>query len=138
MPLRTALAPLVDRVGALWSLLCAAHCAVLPLVLAATPALAGSGWWSETFERASVIVVSAVALGSLGVGYLRHRGVSALALLFPGLVLMWLALLLPTVHQSVSAHALSMAGGGMLVGMGHLVNLRLVRGHVHGPGCARC
>lgn len=138
MPFRAVLAPLVDRLGALWSLLCAAHCAVLPLVLALTPALAGSWWWNERVEQVSVSLVSLVALGSLGLGFLRHRGLSALVLLFPGLVLMWLALLLPDVHESVSSHALAMAAGGMLVGLAHLANLRLGRGHVHGEGCASC
>lgn len=138
MSARAVVAPLVDRLGAAWSLLCAAHCAVLPLVLALAPSLAAGWWWSERVEQVTVALVSVVAIASLGLGWWRHRGWSALVVLVPGLSLMWLALLLPDIHESISAHALAMACGGVLVGLAHLLNLRLARGHVHGPGCARC
>lgn len=126
---------LIDRCGAVWSLLCAVHCAVLPVVLVFSPSLVLGGWWDEDVERIAVTVVSLVALLSLSVGWWRHRGWAALALAVPGLVCMWAALLLPSVHESVSAHALAMACGGVLVGLAHLCNLRLDTGHVHGPGC---
>lgn len=132
----SALRTLIDRFGALWSLLCAVHCAVLPLVLVLAPSFALGVWWDDQVERITVIVVSVVVTLSLGLGHLRHRGWSALALMVPGLLLMWSALLIPAVHQSVPAHALAMACGGVLVGLAHLANLRLNRGHIHGPQCA--
>lgn len=136
MSLRSTLHVLLDRLAAAWSLLCAVHCAVLPLVLALAPALALGVLWSEQTERWTVIVVSLVGLVSLGGGWWRHRSVWPLTLLSAGLVLMWSALLVTHIHESVPAHALAMAAGGVIVAAGHLLNLRLVRGHVHGPACA--
>jgi hypothetical protein len=136
MSLESALRTLIDRFGALWSLLCAVHCAVLPLVLVLAPSFALGVWWDEEVERITVIVVTVVVTLSLAMGFVRHRGWSALVLMVPGLLLMWSALLVPAVHHSVPAHALAMACGGVLVGLAHLVNLRLNRGHVHGPQCA--
>ena len=131
----SALRTVVDRFGALWSMLCAVHCAVLPLVLVLAPGFALGVWWDDQVERITVILVSLVASASLGLGFVRHRGWTALALMTPGLLLMWAALLLPAVHHSVPAHAAAMATGGVLVAMAHLANLRLGRGHIHGPQC---
>lgn len=131
----SALRTLVDRFGALWSLLCAVHCAVLPLVLVLAPGFALGVWWDERVERITVILVSLVVSVSLGLGFARHRGWAALMLMVPGLLLMWSALLLPAVHHSVPAHAAAMAVGGVLVALAHLANLRLGRGHIHGPQC---
>lgn len=125
----------IDRCGAVWSLLCAVHCAALPVVLVFSPGLVLGGWWDEGIERVVVTVVSVVALLSLSLGWRRHRGRMALVLGVPGLLCMWAALLVPQVHESVPAHALAMACGGVLVGLAHLCNLRLDAVHVHGPGC---
>jgi len=132
----SALRTLIDRFGALWSLLCAVHCAVLPLVLVLAPSLALGMWWDEQVERIAVVAVSLVVSLSLGLGFARHRGWTAIVLMVPGLALMWSALLVPQVHLSVPAHATAMALGGVLVGLAHLANLRLNRGHIHGPQCA--
>lgn len=133
---RSAMRTLLDRFGALWSLLCAVHCALLPLVLVIAPGFALGVWWDDRVERITVLLVTVVVLVSLGSGFARHRGWSAIALMLPGLLLMWSALVVPPVHHSVAAHAAAMAVGGVLVGMAHLANLRLNRGHVHGPNCA--
>lgn len=135
MSLLRSLHALLDRLAAAGSLLCALHCLALPLVLVAAPALALGVWWSEGLERATVAVVTLVGLGSLGSGWWRHRSWLALALLGPGLLVMWAALLVPGLHASVAGHAVAMAVGGVLVALAHLCNLRLARGHVHGPGC---
>ena len=132
---RSAVRTLIDRFGALWSLLCAVHCAVLPVLLVIAPSLALGVWWDEQVERITVILVTTVVIASLGLGFVRHRGLTALVLMVPGLLLMWSALLVPVVHHSVLAHALAMALGGGLVGLAHLANLRLNRGHIHGPDC---
>jgi hypothetical protein len=136
MSLNTVARTLVDRFGAAWSLLCAVHCAVLPLVLVLMPSLALGVWWDEGVERMTVSGVTLVALSSLGLGYRRHHGWSALLLGVPGLTLMWMALLVAPVHESVPAHALAMACGGVLVGLAHLLNLRLNSGHVRSASCA--
>ena len=127
---------LIDRFGAAGSLACAAHCALLPLLIAALPSLGLAGWVGDGFEGVFVVFATLLGIFSLVWGYRRHRALRALSLLLPGLVILWLAVLYPALHQSEVPHAVAMTLGGTLVGLGHLVNLRLNHGHVHDASCA--
>lgn len=136
MDLPASLRHLLDRFGATGSLLCAVHCAVLPLLLAAAPSLGLSVWLGDGVELAIVVFVSLLGLFSLVLGYRRHHALRALGMLLPGLALLWVGLLYAPLHHSVAPHAVVMTLGGTLVGVAHLVNLRLNHGHVHDASCA--
>jgi hypothetical protein len=125
---------LLDRLGAAGSLLCAVHCALLPVVIALLPALGLAGLNSDGFERAFVAFATCIGLFSVAWGYRRHGAVRALGLLIPGLVALWFGILYPPLHHALIPHALVMTLGGSLVGLAHLANLRLV--HVHSASCA--
>ena len=56
-------------------------------------------------------------------------------LLVPGLLALWVGLLVQPVHGTLVLHALVMTFGGTLVGLAHLANLRLNHGHVHDATC---
>src|SRR5690606_15247155 len=127
---------LLDRVGATRSLLCAIHCALTPLLLAGLPALGLSLWFDDGVEWALVSFGSLIRLFSLGWSYRRHRALQALGLLVPRLAALWTALLYAPLHESVVPHAVAMTFGGTLVGVAHLLNLRLNHGHVHDASCA--
>ena len=127
---------LVDRLGAYGSVLCAIHCALLPLVIALLPSLGLAVLGSDGFERGFVVFASLLGLGSLVWGYFRHRVVRALWLLVPGLVVLWVAILYPPLHHALVPHAIAMTLGGTLVGLGHLANLRLNHRHVHDANSA--
>jgi len=114
----------LDHIGATGSMLCAVHCAALPLVLALMPAL-GAGLAGAGFEIGFIVFASAMALSSLLLGYRRHRALRALLFLLPGLALLWSAVLIPPLHHNVIAHAVAMALGGTLIATSHLINLRL-------------
>jgi hypothetical protein len=125
----------MDRVGSAAALLCAVHCALLPFVLAALPAL-GLGVLAATrWELPYVAFASVLALASLWQGFRRHRVYRALAFLVPGLVAVWTGLLVPALHEDVVRHAVTMTFGGTLIAVAHLVNLRLTHGHVHDASC---
>ena len=126
----------LDRFGAMGSLVCALHCALLPVVIAALPAMGIAAWVSDGFERGFVVFVTLLGVSSLLWGYRRHRMVRALGLLLPGLAILWLGVLYQPLHETVVPHAVAMTLGGTLVGLGHLVNLRLNHGHVHDASCA--
>lgn len=126
---------LIDRFGAFGSLACAVHCALLPVLIAALPSLGIAAWLSDGFERGFVVFASLLGIFSLTWGYRRHRAFRALWLLLPGLAVLWAAVLVPALHESVIPHAVAMTLGGTLVGLGHLVNLRLNHGHVHDATC---
>ena len=127
---------LLDRLGATGSLLCALHCALLPVVIAVLPSLGIAIWLGDDFERAFVLFASLLGLFTLIQGYRRHRAVRALGLLVPGLAALWFGIGYEPLHHAVVPHAVIMTFGGTLVGLAHLANLRLNHGHVHDAHCA--
>ncbi|QQQ00007.1 MerC domain-containing protein [Lysobacter enzymogenes] len=127
---------LIDRIGALGSLLCAVHCALLPLAIALIPSLGLVSLASDRFELAFVAFATVLGAFSLIWGYRRHHAVRALWLLVPGLALLWVGVLYAPLHHSVVPHAIAMTIGGALVGLAHLANLRLNHGHIHSASCA--
>lgn len=126
---------LIDRIGASGSLLCAIHCALLPLLLAVLPSLGVGARLNDGFELAFVAFATGLGIFSLVVGYRRHGSVRALSLLVPGLLALWAGLVVQPVHGTLVLHALVMTFGGTLVGLAHLANLRLNHGHVHDATC---
>ena len=127
---------LLDRIGATGSLVCALHCALLPLVIAALPSLGVALWLGDGFERVFVVFATLLGLFSVVWGYRRHRAVRALGLLLPGLAVLWMGVLYAPLHHALLPHAIAMTAGGTLVGLAHLANLRLNHGHVHDANCA--
>lgn len=127
---------LLDRIGATGSLICAIHCALIPLAVALLPSLGVALWLDDGFEAAFVTFASLFGLSVLVWSYRRHRAMRALGLLLPGLGALWLAVLYPPLHHSVVMHAVVMTFGGTLVGLAHVANLRLNHGHVHDAACA--
>ncbi len=127
---------LIDRFGATGSLVCALHCALLPLVIAVLPSLGLAVWLSDGFERGFVLFASLLGVFSLAWGWRRHRAIRALGLLLPGLAVLWAGVLYAPLHHAVVPHAVAMTLGGTLVGLAHVANLRLNHGHVHDATCA--
>lgn len=121
-----------DRLGTSASWLCALHCATWPLLLAVAPAV--GAWGLAGWEAAFVVFASVLGLGSLLFGFRRHRTFRGFWFLLPGLTILAVATFSP-IHDHTVAHAVLMTAGGLLVGMAHLVNLRLSHGHVHDASC---
>jgi hypothetical protein len=131
---------LLDRLGATGSLVCAIHCALLPLLIALLPSLGIAAWLGDDFERGFVLFATLLGSFTLVWGYRRHRVVRALGLLVPGLAALWIAVSYAPLHHALIPHAAAMTFGGTLVGLAHLANLRLnhasaLRGHVHSATC---
>ncbi|HST44992.1 MAG TPA: MerC domain-containing protein [Luteimonas sp.] len=113
-----------DRVGFAASLLCAVHCALLPLALALLPAFGlGLGGWID-LDQAFVVFASLLGATTLSLGYRRHRAFRAWALLLPGLALVW-AGAFSHLHDHSILHAVVMTVGGLMLAAAHVVNLRL-------------
>ena len=125
MRIRPSIAEFADRIGATASLICALHCAALPFVLAVLPAL-GLGFLADhLFERIFIACASAFAITVLLRGYRHHHDRRPLALLIPGLALLWVGGFLIDGHETVGLHALLVVLGGSGVALAHLTNLRL-------------
>ena len=119
-----------DRVGFAASFLCALHCALWPWLLALAPAFGLElGGWID-LDQAFVVFATLLGVSTLTLGWRRHRGFHAWALLIPGLVMVWVGAFSPLHNHSMS-HAIVMTIGGLLLALAHLVNLRLT--HSAGP-----
>lgn len=124
----------VDSVGSVGAVLCAIHCALLPVALVLLPMLSFGILASAAFEFGFVLFATALATASLWHGYRHHRAYHAFLVLIPGLAALWGGISIHSWHDSLAMHAVAMSIGGVLVGLAHLVNMRLSRGHVHEHG----
>lgn len=124
-----------DRIGMTGSVLCALHCAAIPLVIALVPGIGLGLFASEGLEAGFVVFATVLALSSLWMGFQRHRSFRGWLFLVPGLVAVWAAMLYPPLHESVVPHAVVMAIGGTLIAVAHVLNLRLTHGHVQDACC---
>lgn len=127
-----------DRLGAFGSLLCALHCAALPLLLALLPGLSIGLLGSSAFETGFTVVASVLGVGSLAFGWLRHGRRDAWRMLLPGLALLWVGAFVPVVHDVTVAHAISMALGGALIALAHRRNLQLSLEDYVDSDCTAC
>lgn len=126
-------ARVADRFGATASLLCAVHCALLPLVLALLPAL-GLGFLADhRVEHGFIAFASLLALTSLIIGFRRHQRFRAFWFLAPGIALLFAGIAFE--YRITALHAALVATGGTLVALAHLINLRLAHRHVHDAAC---
>ena len=102
------------------SLVCAVHCARLPLVLALLPML-GLGAL-DLVDIDQVRVSDRAGRDHAGVGYRRHRAFG------PGLccrvALVW-ANSFTALHDHSAWHAVMMVGGGLMIAAAHFLNFRL-------------
>lgn len=119
-----ALASRGDRVGVVGSLLCTAHCALWPVVLAALPALGLGGASLVDLDQAFTVFATLLGIAVLGYGYRRHRAFRAWMVLIPGLALIWIGSFTP-LHNHSTGHVVVMVAGGLAVAAAHLLNLRL-------------
>lgn len=127
---------LMDKFGTTSSLVCALHCALLPVLISLLPALGLTVFAASGFEWAFVCFATLLGLLSLWLGFQRHKVYRALLFLAPGLLLVWLGVLVPAIHETVIPHAVVMSIGGTLIAVAHLTNMRLNHGHVHDASCS--
>lgn len=132
--LKPAAHRLLDQLGMLASGACALHCLLVPVLLAAAPALGEWLHYSETLERAFVWVAVLVSGLSISFGVQRHGQWIPAALLWA----LGSLLLLPTglgiKPASEWLHALLMVPGGVAIALAHFHNWRALaqcRGHRH-------
>jgi len=106
------------------SVLCAVHCALLPFVLAALPALGvGALPWVD-IDQAFTVFATLLGVTTLSYGYRRHRAFRAWLMLIPGLALVWLGSF-TSLHDHSLAHVVVMVVGGLAIAAAHFINLRL-------------
>lgn len=114
----------LDKAGAATSLLCAIHCALMPLAVTLLP-LVGLQFLAEGWVEWTLIGLSAVlGVSSLCLGFKEHKSRRALAVLAAGLTLIVLG-------RVIEEHNLGPWGiptlvlGGVTIAGAHLLNRKL-------------
>jgi hypothetical protein len=114
----------LDNAGMTASLMCAAHCALLPIVVTLLPVV-GLGFLAhETTEWMLLGLAAALGMSSLCLGFRRHRSRRALVVLSAGLALLAGGRMVE--HLEVGEFGVALVVlGGLTVAGAHWVNRRL-------------
>lgn len=115
----------LDFLGFTTSVLCALHCAALPLILSFS-ALSGLTWLENFWVEFSLIGISfVIASLSLGQSYLKvHRRLNAIQI-----VLIGFGFILVSRFVEGAAEAWLTTIGGVMIAVAHYVNWRLLGNH---------
>jgi hypothetical protein len=130
-PLRRARGASLDRVGVVASSLCAVHCALMPALLVAAPAL-GVAFGGEQWEWPFLFASCCLGVAALVPSFLRSGRPIALVIFVAGASLVLVGKLSFEAGSAVEG-ALS-ALGAASIALAHLVNLRIVRAGAHAVG----
>jgi MerC mercury resistance protein len=111
------------------SLACAVHCAVLPLLLAALPAI-GLAWLDSAWvDWGMVVLASAIALRAHQGGFAVHRRCLPAGVAIAGLLVIVTTICL---FKGTASQHYVQACGAVVVASSHFLNGRLCR------SCAAC
>ncbi|QJD98317.1 MerC domain-containing protein [Mucilaginibacter robiniae] len=121
----------LDHIGISLSLLCAIHCAMLPLILTVLPLL-GLGFLASEYWEIGIIGSSLiVGCTSLISSYIKNRVVMPLLILVAGFTIITIGKLCIT----EAYEWMFMTAGGLLVATAHFYNWRLIHKEVESSTC---
>jgi hypothetical protein len=114
----------LDHAGMSASLACAVHCAVLPLLLAALPAI-GLAWLDSAWVDWTMVVLAAmIALRAHRGGFTVHRRCLPAGVAVAGLLVIVTTICL---LKGSASHHDTQASGAMVVASSHFLNRHLCR-----------
>lgn len=123
LPLVTPIRQRLDRAGIALSALCAVHC-LLSVVLVSVIGLGAEALLDPAIHRVGLLLATLIAAVAIGWGAVRHRMAVPFVVAMMGLSFMGGALAVP---HGVEEAVLTIIGVG-LVSLGHILNLRHLRG----------
>ncbi len=123
IPLVTPIRQRLDRAGIALSALCAVHC-VLSVILVSVIGLGAEALLDPAIHRFGLLVATLVAAVAIGWGAVKHRMAAPFVVAMMGLTFMGGALAVP---HGVEEAVLTIIGVA-LVALGHILNLRHLRG----------
>lgn len=125
---------LLDRLGISASVLCAVHCAIVPLAITVLPLL-GVGFLAHGAFEVSMIALS-VAIGVLSMGrsYRIHRQLNPIFMMIAGAMILLFNLLGHSTHDETleMLHPFIALLGGIMIISAHRINMKLC------SSCTRC
>lgn len=116
-----------DKAAIGLSLLCAIHCALLPIILALLPTITLFGFEDEWFHRFLLVVVLPLSVFALLSGLRKHNNRTALAIGMVGLAVLILAAVAGHDLFGETGERVVTVFGSFLVATSHFRNFRLCR-----------
>ncbi len=116
----------LDKIGICVSLLCAVHCALLPLIITLLP-LIGFGFLANNYFEMAIIATSLlIGYTSLRGSYRKHCNKTPLIIITQGFAIIFIGKMLIAQHYEW----LFLTAGGLLIATAHFYNSRLSM-HTH-------
>ncbi|MDZ4811151.1 MAG: MerC domain-containing protein [Pseudomonadota bacterium] len=116
--------PKLDAFGSAAAIVCAVHCAFLPIAAVALPLVAVEVLGNHAYERWFVTFALIFGAAVLSSGVSRSGRYPVFSLFLAAFVLLIVGVAL---HDRPLAHAVVMAAGGLCLGGAHALNRHLVR-----------
>lgn len=111
----------LDKIGICVSVLCAAHCALLPLVITLLPLIGFKFLANEYFELAIIATSLLIGYTSLRGSYRKHYNMRPLIIITQGFIVIFIGKLLVASHYEW----LFLTVGGLLIATAHFYNSKL-------------
>jgi hypothetical protein len=116
----------LDKIGICVSILCAVHCALLPLVITLLPLIGFKFLANEHFEVAIIAISLFIGYTSLRGSYRKHYNIRPLIIITQGFLVIFIGKILVSPHYEW----LFLTAGGLLIATAHLYNSKLSM-HAH-------
>ena len=122
-----------DKAAVSLSILCTAHCLVLPLLLTSLPSTLAVTMQDEAFHLALVFLVVPMSLFALALGCKDHKRYRVLVLGIAGITCLLSAVFLGHDILGESGEKIFTVIGSAFIALGHVFNYRLCRKHKLDP-----
>ena len=115
----------MDRAAIGFSAVCAAHCALLPVLLVMVPAVAATPLGDEAFHKFMIMAALPTSLIALTMGCKKHRKWSVSALVLVGLAILVGAAAFGHDLLGENGEKIATLIGAVLLSVGHIQNQRM-------------
>ena len=131
---KTRMRTILDRIGISASLLCAVHCAAMPLAIAILPLAGAHVLFDGTVEVVMIVLSATIGIVSLGSSYRVHRRLNPLMIMAAGATILVANFFGHDTHSELveTLHPYIAAAAGILIATAHRINMRLC------DACTRC
>ena len=121
--------PAMDRAAIGLSMLCAVHCALMPVALTLLPAAASTPLAGEDFHRMMLLGIVPLSVVALLTGCRRHKSPYVAALGLGGLGILLIAAFAGHHLMGEAGEKIATLVGAATISLGHIQNQRLCRKH---------
>ena len=119
------LQPAMDRAAIGFSMICAIHCAFMPVALTLVPAFASTPLGDESFHKLMILGVLPTSILALFIGCRKHRSRMVIALGATGLTLLVGAAFFGHDLLGETGEKIATLVGAITISIGHIQNQRL-------------